>query len=160
MRHNSKKQTWFCRSSINKDTIMRPHQVENESPSTQHFSIKTLIGPHCQVGVRGESGHQMNCLLPVPVQSYLLYMLLYTHVCPSTPQLSLQTCAGPSCATRSWSHSSGHLIWVQLLISCVAPLSSDNLNCTRRDYKLDKFKSLFESNFCFWTLLCLVLLKD
>lgn len=40
---------------------MQPHQVENEFPPTQNFSIKTLIGPHCQVGVRGESGHQMNC---------------------------------------------------------------------------------------------------
>lgn len=43
-----------CFQVLTQDTIMQPHQVENEFPPTQDFSIKTLIRPHCEVGVHGE----------------------------------------------------------------------------------------------------------
>lgn len=41
-RHNSKKRTWFHRSSINKDIIIQPPQVENDPPPHIHTHTEFL----------------------------------------------------------------------------------------------------------------------
>lgn len=133
MRQNSKKQMRFHCSGVNKDTIRQPHQVENEFPPTQNFSIKTLIGPHCEVGVHGESGHHMKCLPPVPRPRLIMSSLHAavgarsskhaTIIVPDLLDLRVQQPAEVTTVGTSFG---------TLSISCVASPSSDKLNCIRR----------------------------